>query len=220
MAKVGIYCDGFNIYYGLRNYYFSTRKCLYWLNIASFCHALAVRQPYSAKGDVASVIKYFTADPVDIQQRARHQYYFSAIRSLGGVDIIDGRYATKAKACHAVCKTCNAPCQHSPLTHEEKETDVSIGLHILNDAYKRLYDRLVLVSADSDFVPVVRLLRAEFPCIHTVVLAPFSNDRGVRLGGQAQYHTQLKLADYAPHMLPPEVTARCGTTFACPDTWR
>ena len=43
----------------------------------------------------------------------------------------------------------------------QKGVDVKIGLDILQLAYKRLVDQIILVSGDSDFVPAAKLARRE-----------------------------------------------------------
>jgi uncharacterized LabA/DUF88 family protein len=56
--------------------------------------------------------------------------------------------------------------------HEEKETDVSIGITLLNDAYKNRFTRAYLVTRDSDLMPAVRMVRVEFPAKEIVTVAP------------------------------------------------
>jgi uncharacterized LabA/DUF88 family protein len=42
---------------------------------------------------------------------------------------------------------------------EQKGVDVRIGVDIATLAYKKLVDRIVLVTGDSDFVPAAELAR-------------------------------------------------------------
>ena len=61
---------------------------------------------------------------------------------------------------------CNgAPCTDSfaHASHEEKETDVNIALHLLRDAYENIYDKAILVSQDSDLCPAVAMVREKLP---------------------------------------------------------
>ena len=44
---------------------------------------------------------------------------------------------------------------------EQKGVDIKIGIDIASIAYKRLAERIVLVSGDSDFVPAAKLARRE-----------------------------------------------------------
>lgn len=46
-------------------------------------------------------------------------------------------------------------------TAKQKGVDMKIGLDIATLAYKRLADRIVLISGDSDFVPAAKLARKE-----------------------------------------------------------
>lgn len=44
---------------------------------------------------------------------------------------------------------------------EQKGVDIKIGIDIASIAYKKLAERIVLVSGDSDFVPAAKLARRE-----------------------------------------------------------
>ena len=46
---------------------------------------------------------------------------------------------------------------HAP----QKNVDMKIGLDIASISYKRLADKIVLISGDSDFVPAAKLARRE-----------------------------------------------------------
>ncbi len=46
-------------------------------------------------------------------------------------------------------------------THEEKETDVNIGAHLMADALNGRFDRALVVSADTDLNEAVKLTRRE-----------------------------------------------------------
>ena len=53
-----------------------------------------------------------------------------------------------------------------------KETKVSIGITLLNDAHKCRFDRAYLVTRDSDLMPAVKMVRTEFPVKEIVTVAP------------------------------------------------
>jgi uncharacterized LabA/DUF88 family protein len=64
---------------------------------------------------------------------------------------------------------------------EEKRTDVNIALHMLNDAFLDVCDVFVLVSGDSDLVPVLNLTESKYPEKSINVYVPFQShakDRG------------------------------------------
>jgi NYN domain len=43
--------------------------------------------------------------------------------------------------------------------YEEKETDVNIGIRIVRDAFRDVFDVYYLVSADTDLAPAIRTLK-------------------------------------------------------------
>jgi hypothetical protein len=57
------------------------------------------------------------------------------------------------------CNNCGAEWKR----HEEKETDVHFSLAFLEDAIDDVFDRALLISADGDYVPAVRRVRARLP---------------------------------------------------------
>lgn len=66
--------------------------------------------------------------------------------------------------------------------NEEKQTDVSIGVHMIALAAKDMYDVALLVSGDTDFLPIIEVLAQYFPAKQirmavpsTTVSAPFLN---------------------------------------------
>ena len=65
-----------------------------------------------------------------------------------------GRFKEKERSCRA--------CKATWKDHEEKETDVNIGLALARDAYENCFDRAVLITGDSDLTPAVRLVKAKF----------------------------------------------------------
>jgi uncharacterized LabA/DUF88 family protein len=55
---------------------------------------------------------------------------------------------------------------------EEKRTDVNLALSMYRDACKGLYERMVLVSNDSDAEPALAAIREDFPQIQLGVVMP------------------------------------------------
>ncbi len=44
---------------------------------------------------------------------------------------------------------------------QQKSVDMKIGLDIASMSYKKMVDKIVLISGDSDFVPAAKLARRE-----------------------------------------------------------
>jgi uncharacterized LabA/DUF88 family protein len=156
MVPVSFYIDGFNLYHALLR--FRDPK-VEWLNIRALC--LRQIQP---KTEAINSIKYFSAYADWLPgPMARHEQYVKAIESTGVIAVM-GHFKRKDRE----CRSCGAQW----LAHEEKETDVSIGITMLNDAYKDEYERAYLVTRDSDLMPAIKMIRAEFPKKEIIAVAP------------------------------------------------
>jgi len=55
---------------------------------------------------------------------------------------------------------------------EEKKTDVNLALCMYRDAVRGRYDRIILVSNDSDVEPALEAIRQDFPNIMIGVVTP------------------------------------------------
>ena len=67
---------------------------------------------------------------------------------------------------------CKATCGEEFTTHEEKETDVNIGSHLIADALRDRFDVAFVISADTDLMAAVRLARKERPDLKIILVAP------------------------------------------------
>src|SRR5262245_63185272 len=115
-VSVNFYVDGFNLYHALLRL---RDPKVEWLDLHALCRRLI--QP---KSEVIQSIKYFSAYAHWLpQSMARHQEYVRALEATGVVAII-GHFKNKDRE----CRNCNARW----IAHEEKETDVSIGITMLN----------------------------------------------------------------------------------------
>ncbi len=152
MPRVTFYFDGFNFYNGLKESSIkdASWKACYWINPVMFCNEFI--------GDNTLVnVKYFTADPINVQQRIRHKHYFKLLKEINPtlLQIINGRYKEKTN----YCRNCGATYKSS----EEKRTDVSISVTMLSDCINDLTDTLILISADTDLIPAIETIRKDFP---------------------------------------------------------
>ena len=77
---------------------------------------------------------------------------------------------------------------------EEKKTDVNLALRMYRDACKGLYDRMILVSNDSDAEPALEAIRTDFPHIMLGVVMPI---RPVLSGTTAHRRPSGSLANQA-----------------------
>lgn len=154
--RVAAYIDGFNLYFGVRE---RGRRHL-WLDIEGLVRSLL--RPHQQ----LVAVRYFTArvrnDPAAEQ---RQQTYLNALAAHSSMlDIRMGRFQQKSKTCYS----CNA----SWYEYEEKETDVSLSVTLLEDGVSQLYDTALIISADSDISPAIRALRRLAPGVKVVAALP------------------------------------------------
>jgi uncharacterized LabA/DUF88 family protein len=150
------YIDGFNLYHALLKFRDDRVK---WLDLAKLCRRLI-----APKTEIIERIYYFSAYADWLPEpMSRHQEYVKALEGTG-ITCVMGHFKKKDRECFS--------CKATWTAHEEKETDVSIGITLLNDAYKNRFEKAFLVTRDSDLMPAVRMVRAEFPNRHIVAVAP------------------------------------------------
>ena len=157
-------------------------------------------------------MRYFSAHATWLPDPyRRHRAYVAALRATG-VECVMGYFKEKDRG----CKACGA----TWVAHEEKETDVNIGLYMLDAAYQNEYDRALLISADSDLVPVLRLIRDRFPRKGLRVIAPPGRRQSKELVSALAprpHLDQIKRSDLVKCRLPEKVVDASGAVRAtCP----
>ncbi|HDZ37939.1 MAG TPA: NYN domain-containing protein [Marinobacter sp.] len=153
--RVSVYIDGFNLYHALDDLGESHLK---WLDLWALSETL-VREK-----EVVTTVKYFSAYATWMPASyRRHQRYVAALQARG-VQFIEGRFKEKPMQ----CKTCGVRYK----AHEEKETDVNIGVHLMADALQDRFDRALVISADTDLNEAVTLTKVEAAGKQIDIVAP------------------------------------------------
>ena len=158
------YIDGFNLYYGCLKL---SPHCR-WLDVATLVHHLiseATNQPF----DMVHV-KYFTAPVLpSLSQHGddsaiRQSAYWRAIElHTSRVEIIKGFFYPAKGEYFSDQEPLDMNISHKVIRPEEKQTDVNLALHMLLDAHKDNCDQQVLVSNDSDYETVFKMIREHYP---------------------------------------------------------
>jgi len=202
-----IYIDGFNFYYG------AVRGTAYkWLNLEECFRRLR-------PGDDIQRIYYFTA-LVDGSKGSRQQQYLKALTTLTLVHVILGKFKLKQVTCRI--NACKYPGSRIFEMPEEKRTDVNIALQLLDDAHHDRADRFVIVSGDSDLVPALEMIKAQWPDKKFIVYVPSRHPiRGaaVELRSAADKHKTFPLALLKVSQFPAQVADGRGGRIYKPTEW-
>lgn len=186
--RVGIYIDGFNLYYGGKSH-FPQSTGWKWLDLRALSERYAGWQ-----GSTVTRIVYCTArvnDPDDPDQIQRQNVYLSALAAHQSVDHVEeGYYASWAKesVMSAQPPGTRAPSVLTDQDHdfswstglplrrnsagtmfatvrkrEEKGSDVNVATHLLNDVLTGSVDAAITITNDSDLALPLRIARQHVP---------------------------------------------------------
>lgn len=190
--KVGVYIDGFNLYYGGIGLCGRKNSGWRWLDLRSLGADL-LGQTTSWLGSTISRVVYCTAaisGASDPQSQQRQDAYLKALVAGGCVDRIELGYFTedvrRAPLATAdnkgrpvlVTSQPNWPCMvknssgkdvHNAMFmvqyahREEKGSDVNVATHLLLDTLQSKIDAAIVISNDSDLALPVAEAKARIP---------------------------------------------------------
>ena len=201
MSRYCIYIDGFNVYYALQEKPYRKYK---WLNYRKLAESVI--------GKYNQIIGVFYFTSIVIWKRdnvIHHKNYIKALR-LAGVNTIEGRFLEKEVRCHR--------CGQFYKTHEEKRTDVNIAVKILGDAIDNLYDKALILSADSDLIPAIQAVHKYAPDKKNGVMFPIGRNNN-DLKHEADF--RIKMPQYLLETCQlPEKIKIGNAIIQRPDSWR
>lgn len=200
-----VYVDGFNLYNGLHD---GTGTKHLWLDLVALARSLRPQNTLVR-------VKYFTAPVLGTDgAHARQQHYQFALRAKypGLIEITQGRYQTKQMTCFG----CGNVWDH----REEKETDVNIAINIVRDATERNADSMLIVSADSDLAPAVKMAHKENPALF--IAAAFPPERSsTELKNLMRASFQIGSSKIRSSQLPMTFTdGLTGKVYSRPEKWQ
>lgn len=158
--KIAVYVDGFNFYHALKNL---NKPHLKWLNISSLVEKFIDQHKESIEK-----IYYFSAIATHINAEVvkRHRVYIEALETFG-VQFIEGHFKNKIHTCNIKDRV-----NLTLYKHEEKETDVNIAIYMVRDAILKKFDKLILITNDTDINPAIEMAKKENPTIEIRLLTP------------------------------------------------
>lgn len=214
--------DGFNVYHGLKAA--ADDQCAEdatplnqqgtrWFDLRQYCESFVA--DVCPSGSSIERIQYFSAFARHMQARhpdvvARHHSYIECLQDQG-IEVMMGQFKElKGRT----CPKCGAPISR----HEEKETDVAMAANLMAAFAKNECDAAVLVTGDTDMVPVVKVARGVFPHKKIGFLFPYrrSNEELVKL---ADFHKRTKRKACFASQLPDPFVKADGSKVLKPASW-
>lgn len=164
--KVNVYVDWFNLYHALEKLWDKYK----WMNLRKLAENYINKETQELKN-----VYFFSAYPEWNQEKTkRHKNYVKALMSERVIirnwkfNQVSRKFRKRSNnIIHVILwstileylrKTLwdnVIPKEIEYLTHEEKRTDVNIVLQIFEDAVKNKYDDAIIISWDSDIIPVI-----------------------------------------------------------------
>lgn len=176
LRRTGVYVDGYNLYYGrLRGSAFK------WLDLVKLVEDVLVKrdQNESLRGvhlfTAHALANFATHGAASVEAQAA---YHRALQAKYGerFTVTYGKHSFDRDGSLLPEFVAGKPYDRSKRTRvwhlEEKKTDVNMAICMYRHAAKGLYDRIILVSNDSDAEPALQAIREDFPHIMVGVIVP------------------------------------------------
>lgn len=199
--RVSVFIDGFNLYHAIKDL---REEHLKWLSLRKLSEVFAP----SPRFEITRIF-YFSAHATWLPHALlRHQAYIKALEAEG-TTVILGNFKPKDRRCFN--------CRQTWSDHEEKETDVNIALYLLDGGYQNLYDRALILSADSDLAPAVRMVRSRFPRKIIRLLTPVKRNHSFELlnaVGGAKWASRIRRIHLERCLLPEFIYDKDGKIVA------
>ncbi len=193
-----MYIDGFNLYHSIAAYRDHQLK---WLNL------WRLSETFLRRGETLDEVNFFTAVLNWAREKQRrHRNYLAALRAVG-VNVHEANFKTARRHCEQTGFRCKF--------HEEKQTDVAIAVKVVSDVVSSAVDRVILMTADSDQIPVVRFLIKDYTSVKlTLVFPPGRKSQARELGSLIPDHHELSVGRIWTCPLPRTVFDSLGRPIA------
>lgn len=209
--RVVVLVDGFNLYHALDRFDGAADHTRYhkykWLNLKRLAEC------YIRSTEQLSAVYYFTTLATwDWEKAKRHRAYITALDSVGVTTIL-GEFKERDRQCRICSKQYKA--------YEEKETDVNIAVTLMRLAFEDKFDKLIIISGDTDFVPAIQTTKLLFPSKQIGVIVPIGklSDRA-KAYRHTDFHFKMKEPQLASSQFSDPLILPDKTTLTCPSTWK
>ncbi len=207
--NANVYVDAFNLYYR------AVRGTPWrWLDLEALALCLLDSRFTLHR------IRYFTA-PVKPRQSdpdgyRRQQVYLRALRTIPELVVHEGHFLTNATRLPLANPPPGGPGYARVVRTEEKGSDANLAAYLTRDDAKRDAQAAFVVSGDSDFAGVIRMVRRDFNFPVHVVDPAGNRSRHLR-SAATKYHP-LDHALLPQCQFPTKLTDRTGI-ITRPPSW-
>lgn len=202
--KSFVLVDGYNLYHGIDKLCHDSPNSDYlkWVSLEKIINQFMRPETH----EITEII-YFTAYAFwKPEALIRHRLYIRALE-YENVQIVFGQFKKKRKRC--------LKCGKWYLDREEKETDVNIAIRIIQLAYEKSYDDLLLITGDTDIVPAIKNAKQIYNEGRIRVIAPPERDN-YELIQCADKFSQIKRIHLEEALLPEVITPLKGKDIKRP----
>lgn len=214
--RVIAYIDGFNFYHGMMARGWGRYR---WLDFRALLERRILPDEFEHNGVTFNGqelvdVRYFSSMVNHQPEKlARQTKFLRALEGHTEIVPIVGEFEMRRVKCADCGKWYKRP--------QEKQTDVSIAVHLIADAYEGRMDTVYLICADSDLVPAVTFIRERFGT--RVVLIDPPKRHSDDLAALADRHWHFSRTHIASSQLPNPVEHeyRPGRwrRYYMPDEW-
>jgi uncharacterized LabA/DUF88 family protein len=193
-------------------------KRVYWLDVQKLAERI-IRNRHLVG------VKYFTARiKGDPKKQDRQNAFLDAMRwHCDKVQVFEGRYLLREMICRKCYRVSTdiacARCGAVTVLPEEKKSDVNIATQMLKDAYENLFDVAYLISADSDMIPPIEVIRSMSPSKGVIVFFP-PKRFSVELKNAVNNQFFVTPAMLRQSRMPEEIKKPNGDRITIPDEWK
>ncbi|MCL2411346.1 MAG: NYN domain-containing protein [Treponema sp.] len=200
-ARVNVYIDGFNLYHSTLQFAHPNNR---WLNLIELSKRII-----NPKTEEINKVYYFSALTTWKPDKAKkHLLYIHALRAVGVKDVL-GKFTLINRRCPL--------CKNHYKAHEEKKTDINIGITMLADGMADQFDTALILSGDSDLAPVITKLKIFSPAKKVGIIVP-QNQSAMNLKQHADFFKKIQDKDLKKSLLPEQVTYN-GNIIIAPIGW-
>jgi len=180
------------------------RQHLKWVNLWNLVKAFTA----PSREDLVKVYYFSAYATWKLDACSRHRAYVKALESAG-VTVILGKF--NEKDCQ--CRNCGVRWK----SHEEKATDVNIALRLLDEAVSGTFDRAIVLTADADLKPAVRLVRDKNPALQVTALLPSVRYRAAHeMKSVCHAASRFEERHLAANLFPDQIILPDGSTISRP----